>query len=52
MKNTESARALDPEKLDPEALDPKTYHRVIGPALKAAADIAAKRGLSVEEIAG
>ncbi|MAS10442.1 hypothetical protein J7355_08365 [Endozoicomonas sp. G2_2] len=44
MKNTESARALDPEKLDPEALDPKTYHRVIGPALKAAADIAAKRG--------
>ncbi|MES1929453.1 hypothetical protein SADO_09352 [Salinisphaera dokdonensis CL-ES53] len=44
MKNSDTARPLDPEKLDPEALDPKTYHRVIGPALKAAADVAAKRG--------
>lgn len=44
MKNTDTARRLDPEKLDPDALDPKTYHRVIGPALKVAADVAAKRG--------
>lgn len=44
MNNSDTARRLDPEQLDPEALDPRTYHRVIGPALKVAADAAAKRG--------
>ncbi|ROO30930.1 hypothetical protein [Salinisphaera orenii] len=38
------SRRLDPEKLDPEALDAEAYHRVVGPALQVAADIAAKRG--------
>jgi hypothetical protein len=44
MKNQDNAHRLDPEQLDPDALEPATYHRVIGPALKVAADVAAKRG--------
>lgn len=35
---------LDPEHLDPEALQPHAYHRIVGPALQVAAEIAAKRG--------
>ncbi len=44
MDNPDTARRLDPEQLDPDALNPRTYHRVIGPALKIAANVAAKRG--------
>lgn len=44
MTDTPANRRLDPEQLDPQALDPETYHRVVGPALEVAADIAAKRG--------
>ncbi|HET7313336.1 hypothetical protein [Salinisphaera sp.] len=35
---------LDPEAIDPESLDRATYNRVVGPALQAAAETAAKRG--------
>lgn len=33
-----------PESPDPEALDSATYHGVVGPALQAAAEVAAERG--------
>lgn len=35
---------LDPEHLDPDALSPHAYHRIVGPALQVAAEVAAKRG--------
>lgn len=35
---------LDPDNLDPEALQPHAYHRIVGPALQVAAEVAAKRG--------
>lgn len=35
---------LDPEHLDPEALQPHAYHRTVGPPLRVAAEVAAKRG--------
>lgn len=35
---------LDPEAIDGQALDRATYNRVVGPALQAAAETAAKRG--------
>ena len=42
---TESdATPHDPGHPDPEAMDSRTYHTVVGPALQAAADVAAKRG--------
>ncbi|MAA74724.1 MAG: hypothetical protein CMN28_08465 [Salinisphaeraceae bacterium] len=34
---------LDPESLDPQALAPQTYHKVVSPALKVCADVAAER---------
>ncbi|WP_423822636.1 hypothetical protein V5738_01535 [Salinisphaera sp. SPP-AMP-43] len=37
-------KPLNPDAVDPDALDPATYHRIVGPALQAAADTAAKRG--------
>lgn len=43
MTDSQDTR-LDPEKLDPEALDPHAYHRIVGPALQVAAEVAAKRG--------
>lgn len=43
MTHTDPTR-LDPEHLDPQAMDKPTYHRVVGPALQAAAEVAAKRG--------
>lgn len=36
--------SLDPTRLDPEALPPATYHKVVGPALQVAAEVAAARG--------
>ena len=44
MSNNQNETPLDPESIPPEALDPATYHRVVGPALQAAAETAAKRG--------
>ncbi|MES1923890.1 hypothetical protein [Salinisphaera sp. T31B1] len=44
MTDSETARRLDPEHLNPEAMDADAYHRVVGPALQVAADVAAKRG--------
>lgn len=42
--STEHNHILDPETLEFTALDTEAYHMVVGPALKAAAEAAAKRG--------
>jgi len=44
MNDAEPTRRLDPENLSPEAMDADAYHRVVGPALQVAAEVAAKRG--------
>lgn len=44
MNDSETARRLDPEHLNPEAMEAEAYHRVVGPALQVAAEVAAKRG--------
>ena len=44
MSSNENDTPLNPESVHPDALDPATYHRVVGPALQAAAETAAKRG--------
>lgn len=42
--NSDKDTPLDPKAIDGQALDRATYNRVVGPALQAAADTAAKRG--------
>ncbi|MES1935029.1 hypothetical protein [Salinisphaera hydrothermalis] len=44
MNSNHNQTPLNPESANPEALDHTTYHRVVGPALRAAAETAAKRG--------
>lgn len=44
MSSNDNDTPLDPEAIDPEGLDRATYNRVVGPALQAAAETAAKRG--------
>lgn len=42
--NYNSLHLVNPETLDLDALGPDAYHTVVGPALRAAAEAAAKRG--------